>query len=276
MRRLTVLALAIAALAAACGGGGTSNAERLALVSKASAETLSQRSARLATTTESTKGGPSGGGVNITSAGVFDFVGKAGSFTVDMGSLGASDTAEFRVLGNIIFFKAPPGLVPGTKSWIKIDLSDPALAAAGLGGLDQITNTDPSNSLSFLKGIAGNVEDLGSDTVRGTKTTHYSAVVDTAKALAAAGDKTKRLLEQTLEKGVKQVPIEVWIDNDGRLRRVKQVIDMSKSSDAAAQQSGKVTTTVELFDFGVAVDIAAPPEGETLTFAELQATLSPG
>lgn len=70
----------------------------------------------------------------------------------------------------------------------------------------------------------------GTEQVRGSTATHYSS--------AAAND---------------QRPLDVWVDGDTRLVRVRSSAPRPGSRVVAA-------ATVELFDFGAPLDIPAPPE----------------
>lgn len=56
------------------------------------------------------------------------------------------------------------------------------------------------------------------------------------------------------------IPIEVWIDDDGLVRRY----------DMAMQMQGTTTTmTFEVLEYGVDVDVIAPPADVTVPFEQL-------
>ena len=84
------------------------------------------------------------------------------------------------------------GRLPGGRSWMRIDLAKAAsqkgfdLAALGTNGPSQ----DPSQVLDYLRG-AGRATKVGTETVRGIKTTHYRVTVDLQQAKAAA--RTRRV-----------------------------------------------------------------------------------
>ena len=57
--------------------------------------------------------------------------------------------------------------------------------------------------------------------------------------------------------------IDVWVDSEGRARRVVT------TAGTPGAEEGWVTTT-EYFDFGLEVDIQAPPAAEVLESEELE------
>jgi hypothetical protein len=78
----------------------------------------------------------------------------------------------------------------------------------------------------------------------------------------------------------KSVPIDVWLDSQGRLRRYEQVTDpanlkLPAQSQAAAMTAGAITIHVELFDFGSTVDVNLPPADQVADLSQLQGGASP-
>ena len=63
-------------------------------------------------------------------------------------------------------------------------------------------------------------------------------------------------------RALSQLPAEVWLDTAGLARRI------SVSSEPAAAADKQVWSIVELWDFGLAVDITPPGPDEVLTLAE--------
>jgi hypothetical protein len=56
------------------------------------------------------------------------------------------------------------------------------------------------------------------------------------------------------------VPVEIWIDDESRLRRI--TIEQREHEEDA---NPATTTTVELFDYGVEVDVQPPPSEELIS-----------
>ena len=51
-------------------------------------------------------------------------------------------------------------------------------------------------------------------------------------------------------------PIDVWVDEDGRVRQVK--FDYTAKVAPSLQQRARVLLTMKLHDFGMTVDVAPP------------------
>ena len=60
------------------------------------------------------------------------------------------------------------------------------------------------------------------------------------------------------------VPTEVWLDGKGRVRRLKQTVQL-----ASGLVSGTTTLVLEYFDFGAKVDATPPPADQTSDFTAL-------
>lgn len=61
------------------------------------------------------------------------------------------------------------------------------------------------------------------------------------------------------------MPTEVWVDEDGRVRRVRmEYADVATGEGASAD----VTVTTELYDFGADVRVEPPPPDRVLNLGE--------
>jgi hypothetical protein len=216
------------------------------------------------------------GSVTMTGEGVVDFEHKNQSMTMDManllGHLPAGErptskldaTMDVRVVDAVAYIRMPMlrQLDPSLDGkWLKIDLA----AAARSAGMDPAALTgsgvgqDPTSYLSILGGADQNdVQTVGNETVDGVETVHYHANIDMRAAmdrLAASPpdrDKLAKLLQQL---GLKQMPVDVWADADGRVRKVQMV---------TAVNGQHATMELGFSDFGVAVDVSAPPAAEVI------------
>jgi hypothetical protein len=127
--------------------------------------------------------------------------------------------------------------VGGSMYWLKQSTDDPVGAdrfMPGPGG------TSPDRLLKDLIDSSKKVEKLGSEEIRGVATTHYRAHLDSTKLGVNAGE---------------SVAVDAWIDEEGLPRRVRVPF-------GAGGYAGAV---VDLFDFGVPVDIDAPPANEVVS-----------
>jgi hypothetical protein len=114
------------------------------------------------------------------------------------------------------------------------------------------------------------VHAAGSADIKGTSTTRYVGRLDFRKALDAGLGRLKlsdaqrkqarKGMQMMLDQvGSKTLPFEVFVDGDGLLRRMKMVMNMRVAGDQVVM---KMQT--DYSDFGVAVDVQAPPASSVL------------
>ena len=174
------------------------------------------------------------------------------------------------------------GAMPGVEAeWIRLDPADLGFTA-GLGGsgLDPLTSwpaVDPRGWLDQLQAVS-DLEDVGTEDVRGVPTRHLSGVLRLGDAAAMDpdgdgdsvspfGGDLEVLAEVTL-------PIDVYVDDEGLIRRVRQRIEYAALAPALAEAGGGVDvgelegaameTQIDYFDFGAEVDVAAPEDAVDL------------
>ncbi|MER6622856.1 MULTISPECIES: hypothetical protein [unclassified Streptomyces] len=194
-------------------------------------------------------------GETITSdgKGVLDLAEGDSVMTVDA----QGESIEQRVVDEVLYQKAQGQNAPGGKPWIKIDLQK---VAARQGVNDQRIG-DPAQTVAYAKAITDkDVTEVGTEKVDGVDTTHYRVSVDVTEL--PGGDRMREQLGPTL-------PMQVWLDDEGRLRR--QQVDMTVKAPASASakpdggavpQQLKMSTVMEFSDFGAEVDAEAPPAGQ--------------
>jgi hypothetical protein len=155
--------------------------------------------------------------------------------------------------------------LPAGKTWVKLDVGR-MLAKEGvdLGQLQNVGAGDPSELLSFLQ-HSGTSRAVGLEDVNGVPTTHYSATVDLQRVADRADSATRASLERAMAvTGVRQYPIEAWIDNANLVRRVRV-----KYVAQAGSQSVQTTVDETLTGFGGTVQIALPSEAEVVDLESL-------
>jgi len=116
------------------------------------------------------------------------------------------------------------------QGWGKIDVEKLAKDNGyDLGSIAQAQSSDPTQALDLLKSAADDVTEVGPAKVRGVDTTQYRATLDVGKALAADNrlDATAKANLGTLYNNLK-APADVWIDKQGRLRKMTYSFDVSK------------------------------------------------
>jgi hypothetical protein len=253
-----VLALALlpaAALLVACGGASVDPAS----VAKAATKTSTTKSYRVEATTklkvQSRK-------VTFKAQGAFDPKRRIGRMNLDMSQLnqiqGGQGSpynlgyATFILAGTSMYMRIPllRQTYPTLKPWVKIDLR----RLARSGGLDSFlqfgAGGDPASVLGYLKGV-GKLKKEGTDDVRGVSTTHYSGTIDVKKL--KGGAELRRLTSND------QIPVDVWVDDDGYVRREKW-----KEKVNFGNRKSDIDLNLELFDFGTAVQ-AQPPAATDVT-----------
>jgi hypothetical protein len=301
MRARRAAASSLAALAllglAACGGGGSgesastqpaTTAQDAAGVAAAAAEkTRAAGSSKVAFTTTLTLPGQSAP-IEIDGEGAFDYAQQRGTLSLDFGAildqLGAGalggeggTTAEVVFDGGIFYMKLPllGQLLGGDKPWIEFDLAKLSSGgSAGLGQLAQAGGNDPSQYLAFLQ-AAGDLREVGTEQVRGVETTHYAGTVALDKVAQAAPADARAELQRVVQQletrlGTSSLPVDVWIDGDGLVRKIVQTYD------AAASGGGSTRVGVELYDFGTDVEVTVPPADQVVDVTELTGLLGGG
>ena len=166
------------------------------------------------------------------STGLIDYANGRGELVIK-GKSDSAPAADALFVGHDSYLGTE---VDGTKYWLKqtIDVATGAdRFMPGPGG------TSPDRLLKELIKSSKKVENLGSQDIRGVTTTHYRAQLDAAKLeIDANGD---------------EVAVDAWIDQQGLPRRVRVPLGVEGAA------------VIDLFDFGVPVDVEAPPANEIVS-----------
>jgi hypothetical protein len=164
--------------------------------------------------------------------------------------------------------------LPAGKTWIKGDAKDLSSADAGqLSQFGSVVGADPRDVFGFLKAISGPIETVGSEKIRGVETSHYRATVDTAKLenlVPAAQRQGLGGLDQAAKQaGVAEVPVDIWIDAEGRVAKLSIDLDAKQpGSDAAIKGS----LVIEFYDYGEPLDVELPPADQVVDASTLKQT----
>ena len=150
--------------------------------------------------------------------------------------------------------------IPGSKPWLKIDV-EKLPGGNALNALAGASNNNTDQALAYLRGASSDVQNLGTSKVRGVTTTHYRAQINFAKVLKNMTPKVRTASRSAIHQlsiatGKVTMPMDFWIDAQGRLRAEQYSID-------SAAYSGVLSTRIELYDFGVAVHVTPPPASQT-------------
>jgi hypothetical protein len=256
MRRIALLVVLPLALVA-CGGDTTS----LDPVANAATKTAGVASARFQidmTLTDPDTGGP----LHMRGPGVIADHGHLMQMKLHLDK--TKDTPAFTMDGILTddamylrsrLFKIamPPG-----KEWLKATEDDP------VGNIGQ---NDPGQMLDFLRG-AGDVEKIGSGTVRGVPTTKYRARIVLDKVVDKIPEERRARVEHAIDVlhdiGVDEIPMTVWVDDDDLVRRMTMNWLVKNPDDPADRFQLKAA--LELFDFGTAAPVVIPPASQTMPY----------
>lgn len=239
-------AAAVAAVAAAVVSAGCGGASALALDPVAAAATKTQQAGAAHIRLALAFRGPRR---NVTVTGLGSIDGASSELTLGSGSVREISLEQHG--DYLVFLRAPffAARLPGGKHWIELNLSKLG-RAAGLANLMSGSQVSPGDLLSMLKAEGSKIQKLGSATIDGVATTHYRLTVDLAKAMQAKG-LTSPMLAGIAAK-LSTIPVDVWIGNDGLLRRIQIALGSSRTRRHLGLR-------MDLYDYGAHVTIAAPP-----------------
>jgi hypothetical protein len=148
----------------------------------------------------------------------------------------------------------------GGKPWGEIDLSQ---ATGSLGSLSTLLSSvrdqNPTTQISALV-ASGDVSKVGTATVDGQQTTHYSGTLTTGQLATISGGsahlssaQVAQLKSLLQDAGASSVTIDVWISSSGLPVEEKYAEKLG---------SGTVTGDMHLSDWGTPVSVGAPPSSE--------------
>lgn len=242
MRRVLAVALALL-LTAACGGTKPTNFSDV--LAQTAAKTTTSGSSRMSMVTETVADGHH---VTIRSDGVVRFADNVAksSMVLDIpGAPGPISITEI-ITGGYLYMA-----VPGQPGYYGLKLSD-------LVGTQFAQNSDPAGQLTVLLGVSGPVKKLGTEVVRGAKTTHVTGTIDLSKAAARVQGAMKAIMQKALAQAKSpSIPFDAYVDDQGRLRKIVQHLTLTvKGQDVTS------TSTLEYYDFGTPVSVTAPPAGD--------------
>jgi hypothetical protein len=287
------LLAACALVAVGCGGGASSGVDvagepiSFEQLSASASTSAGARSGRFSFDLSFTFAGADEP-LALSGEGAFDTASKRASFSVDMSSLakllggfvagfpGADkselpdfdDPAGWKVEivqdGDVGYVRLPAidGQLPEGKTWVRGTAGDIKAGGFDFKELDSFTQNDPRDVLDALRGLSGEIETVGSDELRGVETTHYRALLDPAQLVRearATNADAASVLDRLAQTGVAEVPLDIWIDGNGLVRKLALDVDVP---DATSSQGGSVSLAFELWDYGQRVDIEVPPAAQ--------------
>ena len=284
--RSLLLGLLMTVLAVACGQPAATLSEGNAaqLVAASADATTAAGTARMTMHMTMSMPQMQQGEVTMEAEGAYDFANGKGEMTMTMelpeeaGEMGGTQSIDMVFEDLVVYMRYPmmSQLAPQAKPWIRMDLEAMGRESGmDFGSMMQSGSSDPSQMLEWLRGVAGDVEVVGEEEVRGASATHYTGTIDFNKvaeqAPADVRDQLKASISTMTESiGTSTVPFDVWIDDQGRAVRMQQSFDFT----GGATDGASMSMTVDIFDFGTEVDIEIPPASQTSDFQDLMGSMS--
>lgn len=227
------------------------------------------------------------GEVSMVFSGAYDLAADASQVSMDLSGLveaamaaEGEDQAEMAMFAGL--FDSPlEAITIGETSWIKWGLISMFTGTEDMwleGAADEAGDLtsgfgvgnagSPVDLLETLADADATIEQIGTEELRGTTTTHYRATVD-AEAFADSMSPEERAdFEADLgAMPVPALPIELWLDDDGNLHRF--VLDLSAGGALEGDDEfDSMTLVFDLWDHGQDLGIVPPPADQVIDEAD--------
>jgi len=254
MRRLALGAVALVAAGCGSGGGSSATPEDIARAASKTAGTGSLE-ADFAVSAQ---------GLSGSGSGIFNNQRRTGQVKMKLNASGRQIPVDSVVAGDVLYLRSPAFAQATTrnKQWIKLNLTSlgSAQGSTDLSGILDASPT-PANALAYLQG-SSTVDRVGSESVDGVDTTHYTVSANLDRAAKHASGATRDAVQGVIaQSGVRTLPLDVWVDGNGYIRKVRY------DEHAGRRQAAKVT--MELHDFGKPVAISAPPSDSVVDLTKM-------
>jgi hypothetical protein len=262
---LGAVLLALTIASTACGGSSVDPKS----VANAATKTSSLKSFRVHTTTTFKLGSRN---LTFTGDGAFASRARRGRLSLDMSALnqivGGQGSpynlgyALFILDGSAIYMRIPilRQFNPRLRPWVKLDLGQAGRTQQlDFGPFLQFSQGgDPTQALQYLR-AAGKIKKKGGGDVRGVATTRYRVEVDLRKVADKASVERRDELRKNIDRlialsGSSTIPIDVWIDKQGYVRKEAYTETVELQGNKAGVQA-----SLETFDFGAPVVAPVPP-----------------
>lgn len=260
---LAVVALALAVLFWPQGddgeGGGPLNA-----IAAAAAKTQSEPGMRGTMRAVVTSPNPDES-ITMTGRSVFD-ESKERSHTfmkVPVPQLGETVEMEMVSDGSMIYMRsgAFAGELPDGREWMGMDIS-----FGGELDLPVPATNDAKGELELLEAATGDVRKLGREKVRGVPATHYTGTIAIERRVEQLREEGADDIASYLEKEGAPLRVDVWIDADGLVRRMR-IVQKQPAEDSTGTVSMEMQ--MDFFDFGPVPAIEVPESDEVFDITSL-------
>lgn len=192
----------------------------------------------------------------ISGHGLYSFSEKTGETTISLPSIGQTpaQAVQVRQIGNEVYLSSPRiSAADGGKAWVSVSLSDYQQSQGQSSPAGDLSLGDPTQILGLLKQLSGSVTQVGTSDIDGVPTTEYAGTID----LAGNGTTGSTFLSPQFGQilGLSAIPIDVWVDGQGRARQVQTSFSVLGLT---------VKALVHLGSFGTPVSVQAPPSDQVV------------
>jgi hypothetical protein len=294
--RLVLLAAILAGCLTADLASDRSGETPQQALAAAAARTIEAGTARIAMENTRSRGTPRPTRPEVVSRGegVLDLRNNQGRVDIHLAGRDGGPAREADIMAivfdhDILYTRGPeevlPPVKPGTPPWLRIDVGRTTgqVGSGGMGGYGFFGGQlgDPVWGLSWgleqLQAAAA-VTEVGRDTVRGVAVRHYRAEVGVDQTAPRAPGSREIYLGVLRQAGISSLPVDVWLDGQGRIRKLQSWEDNGKLIASYAGPPGTAppgaasdvaTTTIEYFDFDAPVHVEIPPASQVTDFETL-------
>lgn len=209
------------------------------------------------------------GSIKVVAEGYLDLPGRRGrlALTTEGSGVAGADALggdmDMILDGESMYMRSAfyQQLAPNHEPWLRVTFEE-----LGSRGISQLGQQDPLAFVEALQGLSGQVEEVADEEVRGVLTTHYRTVIDVDRLISQTPRKARGSVEASFGRlGIEQMPMDVWLDEQGRLRRMASDVELTGDTTAG----GRMELLLELYDFGVAFRLAIPPDKQIAEFGEV-------
>lgn len=239
-RRLLTAGCALTIAAAGCGGGAGGNTRVTAGLIARRAGEFQDGSARM----HATLVRDFGSAHRLVFDGEYD--GRQDGSVLRVTTVGGINpgVTETRTVAGVAYQRSAGADAPGV--WYRLDES--SLMARARAAMPDLTN--PFGLMRFFADVA-RVETLGTDEIDGVAVTRCRLTLD----MAAVTSRLPEDLRSVSDSAAEPPTYEVWVDGQGRVRRMRATID---------GEQGTEHVEVDFSDFGADIRIGAPPADQVV------------
>ncbi len=290
---VAALVVALGLVASGCGGSQGAIPE-LASLTQVASTSASTDTAKFALTFEMAVPGADQS-LSFSAEGGFDTPAKRSQMTIDLSSLaelmkqlGSSlggtvtgdlgDSSDWKLEaimdGDVAYLNFPliAKDLPDGKTWIKGDAEDFSKAdTSGLGQFGSLSGMDPRDIFGFLKAVSGSIESWGARRCVASRRATTAPRSIPRSSPSSFRPSSARALggvdEAARQAGMTELPLDVWIDADKRIRKLAIELDAKMPG---SDKSLKASFVVELYDYGTPLELDLPPADQVADASTLR------